>query len=487
MSKNEAAVGLAEDNSSQPQDGVEVSDDMSPYSAHTGKEPFHAPYKFDAAHMVEEEVVDLEQQQKPRQCPLLYKIVGLVPHGGFISNVYNLASATLGAGIVSVASGFHDSGIIISVFLLVIVCILTIYSIRLLGITMEKTRLRSYEEMAKGLFGTGWDYFTAFLMWVFCWGTCVSYAMSVGDLLTPILQDDTYYTPPFLKTTTGHRLLIALVWFVGMFSLSLPKEINSLRYASVVGVSFIIFFVICMIIHSSMNGLQEPIDSTHGKLILANTGITAVNGLTLFVYAFIVQVNVPEIYMEMAPYRKNPRNFTIDATVSMCGVAILNLLSGIFGYLDFREEVTGSILLLYKPKQDVLFLISYIGICVKLCVGFAICIQPSRDAIYYCLRWGKTCDVNRWVNYAVSGTLALLALICAFFIPNITIVFNLLGGVCGCFLAFMFPAFFFIYSGGFTYKKVGFWNFLGCFLLLVAGAVSLVFGTAAAIYAQIYG
>ncbi|KPA84872.1 putative mitochondrial L-Lysine transport protein,L-Lysine transport protein (AAT16) [Leptomonas pyrrhocoris] len=409
----------------------------------------------------------------------LYETVtSVIPHGGLVANIYNLASATLGAGIVSVPSGFRDSGVVVAVVLLVVVCACTIYSIYLLGATKLKTGLRSYEEMARGLLGRGWDYFTAFLMFMFCWGTCVGYVISVGDLLSPML--DTENTNAFLKTANGHRILVGLIWLVGMFTLSLPKEINSLRYASVVGVSFVVFFVICMIIHSAQNGLKHGLRS---DIILANNNMPAVNGLSLFIFAFLCQVNVFEVFDEMR--KPTLKNITRDATISMILVALLNFFSGVFGYLDFGDAVDDSILLLYRPLEDPLFMISYIGLCIKLCVGFAICIQPSRDAIYYCLHMGKTSDVKDWVNWMLSGFLALTALLCGLFIPSINIVFSLLGGICGGFIAFIFPAFFFIYSGGFTLKKVGILHYIGCIVLIVGGVVALVFGTAVAIYSKI--
>lgn len=407
----------------------------------------------------------------------LETVYSVIPHGGLVANVYNLASATLGAGIVSVPSGFHQSGIVVSVVLLAVVCACTIYSIRLLGKAKLKTGLRSYEEMARGMLGRGWDYFTAFLMFIFCWGVCVGYVISVGDLLSPMLDGEN--TNAFLKTANGHRILVGLIWLVGMFTLSLPKEINSLRYASVVGVSFVIF-VICMIIHSAQNGLRHGVSK---DVLLVKNGMPAVNGLTLFIFAFICQVNVFEIFDEMA--KPTLSNMTRDATVSMVLVAVLNFLSGFFGYCDFGVKVDGSILLLYRPLEEPLFMIAYIGICIKLCVGFAICIQPSRDAVYYCLNMGKTSDVKDWVNWLVSGFLALAALICGLFIPDINIVFTLLGGICGGFLGFMFPAYFYIYSGGFTLKKVGILNYIGCVILIVGGVVAVVFGTAVAIYGQI--
>ncbi|CCW60380.1 unnamed protein product [Phytomonas sp. EM1] len=411
-------------------------------------------------------------------CSCLRPVVGVIGHGGFVASVYNLASATLGAGIVTVPGGFHDSGIIVSIILLAVVCACTIYSLRVLVETKEMTGMRSYEELARSLLGRGWDYLTAFLMFVFCWGVCIGYVISVGDIFVAMFQKEG--EPEYPRSGLKVRLLTALVWFVGMLPPSLPKQINSLRYMSFVGVTSIIFFVICVIIHFSQNSNRTPIKN----LRLASSGMSAVRGLNLFIFSFICQVNVFEIYEEM--HQRTVSKMTRDSAISMILVAVLNFVSGFFGYCDFGEGVEGSLLLMYRPASSALFMIAYIGICIKVCVGFAICIQPSRDAIYYTLGWGKTSDVKTWVNLLISAALAVTAFICGLFIPNIATVFSFLGGICGGVLGFLLPAYFYLYTGGFTLKKMGtkkfVFNSICCIALLVGGVVAVVFGTAVSIH-----
>lgn len=406
------------------------------------------------------------------------RVAGIVPYGGMVSNAFNLASATLGAGIVLLPSGFKDSGVIVATFLLILCCSTTIYSIRLLALTKDKTGLRSYEEMAHGLLGRGVDYFTAFLMFVFCFGTCVGYVISVGDLFSPLLSLPT--TPDILRHPWGKRLLITGVWFLGMFSLSLPKKINSLRYASVVGVSAIVFFVFCMILHSAQHGLQQ---GNLPNLQLFSGGLGALNGLSLFIFAFICQVNCLEIYEEMK--NPSPRKMTRDSTISMGLVAVFYFLAGFFGYADFGDAASNSVLRLYDIQRNVLMAIAYVGIAIKLCVGFAICIQPSRDAIYYVLGWGITADVSSRMNFLISGLLAFFALVLGLFIPSINLVFGFLGGVCGGFLAFILPALFHMYAGNWSLREVGWANYGMTYLLLILGVVAVVFGTAVAIYTEV--
>nr|CCC96067.1 unnamed protein product [Trypanosoma congolense IL3000] len=404
----------------------------------------------------------------------------LIPYGGMASNVFNLESATLGAGIVVLPSGFHNSGIIIATLMLVYICFTTVYSIRILVITKDKTGFRSYEELSRGLLGRGSDYFTAFLMFVFCFGTCVGYVISVGDLLSPLLEQPT--TNEFLQSTMGKNLLVSAVWLVTMLPLSLPKEINSLRYASAIGVVCIVFFVLCMIVHAATNGLKTGVSS---DVRLFGDGWGILNGFTLFVFAFICQVNCFEVYEEMR--KATPQRMTRDSTVAMSMVGILYFLSGLFGYLDFGDEASGSVLKLYRPQDDVMMAIGYIGIAFKICGGFAICIQPSRDALYYVAGWGKTSDVATWKNLVVSGVLSTLALVLGLVLPSIEVVFNFLGSFCGGFLAFILPALYYMYAGNFSVREVGWFNYIVTYQLIFVGVFAVVFGTALTIYDEVKG
>lgn len=443
-----------------------------------------------------------------------------IPHGGFVANVYNLASATLGAGILSVPSGFAASGIAVSVLLLLALCVCTVYTLWLLVAAKERTGLRSYEELARGLLGRGWDHFTAAIMLLFCWGTCVGYAISVRDLLRPVVL------PPGAATSAGQERLLSLltcaVWALTMLPLSLPKEINALRYASFAGVSFVIFFVLCVVVHAL--GALATGSGAGGRetLYWATSGISAVNGFTLFIYGFLCQVNVFEVHEEMS--LPSARRLARDSAFSMGGVCVLNLCAGLFGYLEFGSAASRSLLLLYRPRDEPVFALAFVLLSFKLAVGFAICIAPSRDAVYYSLCGKKkTSDVTDAFNYGVSATLAVLALVASLLLPDIVVVFALLGGTCGAFLSFLFPAAFYYCTftpaaaprvrrqwqtqvgvmstgtaaaaaegegegegeggGGDPFgEEYGLWHQLGGVILVIGGMAALFLGTFAAVY-----
>ncbi|ESL11522.1 amino acid permease, partial [Trypanosoma rangeli SC58] len=169
----------------------------------------------------------------------------VMPYGGILSSAFNLASSTLGAGIVALPAAFQMSGIAMSVLYLLAVAAMVVYSFVLLTIVGERTGLRSYEKVTRQLLGRGADYVLAVLMWLLCFGGDVSYVISMLGIIQGFVNNSVS-APAFLKTLPGNRLLTSIVWLFLMFPLCLPKEINSLRIVSTIAVLFIVLFAICI-------------------------------------------------------------------------------------------------------------------------------------------------------------------------------------------------------------------------------------------------
>ncbi|PWU84084.1 putative amino acid transporter [Trypanosoma cruzi] len=124
------------------------------------------------------------------------------------------------------------------------------------------------------------------------WGS-VSFIISVGDIFKAILDNTS--APAYWKSKSGNRLLTSLLWLTVMLPLVIPRHINSLRHISAVGIVFVIYFVVMIIIHSGMHGLSENAKNLHVTGIttdegihLFGTGNRALDGLGVFMFAFCV-------------------------------------------------------------------------------------------------------------------------------------------------------------------------------------------------------
>lgn len=403
----------------------------------------------------------------------------IIPYGGFLSGTFNFASITLGAGVISIPSAFREAGVLMATFYLAVVTSLTVYSIRQLAFASDRTGLTSFEALASGLFGRVGGYISAALMILLCFGGAVGYIMAVMNIFTVLLNNSSS-TPDYLRTDSGCRLIVAMVWLVCMFPLVLPKQVNSLRYVSAVGVTFIVFFVICIVEHSAEKISREGLPP---HVRLAASGNAGVSGLGLFIFSYLCQVNTFKIYYEMWPQR-SVKSLTYQGLCSCVSCFTLYFFCGFFGYMDFGEEMTGSILLRFNPYKDPVFFVCYIGLIVKLCAAFSLNMLACRTALFSALRMDLP-SMPYWKHSIISSCFAVPALLIGLFLSNITIVFDLVGSLCGGFIGFVFPALFVMYAGNWTLQRVGWVSFLSTYFLLFSGVVAVIFGTGNTIYSTV--
>ncbi|EPY28361.1 amino acid transporter aATP11 [Angomonas deanei] len=262
-----------------------------------------------------------------------------------------------------------------------------------------------------------------------------------------------------------------------MLPLCLPKEINSLRYLSFFAIIFILFFVVCMVIHSAMNGLQED-----QHYVLFQKGNKAITPIGNFLFCFGSQINYHGVASEL--YKPTIKRITLSATLGVVISFVVYAVGGLFGYLDFGAAVNSrSSLQLYNPIAEPLFAVCYVGMMFKLCVGYGMHMYPVRDAVYHFVGT----NVHRvpwWLNCIVCTILATATLLCGLFIPKINLVFGLMGSLCSGFVGFVFPAWLYMYTGNWHLRTIGFFHYFATYLLLLVGIVGVIWGTAATIYAD---
>lgn len=239
----------------------------------------------------------------------------------------------------------------------------------------------------------------------------------------------------------------------------------------------IVYFAFCVLAHSLTNGARRP--EAFSELAIVRTGNDALQGLGSFMFVFIVQANAFELRHEMIDRKVS--SYTLYSFYSILMCAILYIMVGFFGYLDFGSRVKDSVLTLYDPATHSYMAVAYVGIVIKICVSFTLHIIPMRDAIYYFFQ----CDaltMPYWKHSMIIFIPSSLALVCGLFIPALNTVLGLVGSLCGGTICFVLPALFYMYSGSFSVGRVGWVNYISTYCLLFAGVVIIVFGTGATVF-----
>ncbi|AAZ10990.1 amino acid transporter, putative [Trypanosoma brucei brucei TREU927] len=415
-------------------------------------------------------------------------VATVLPPGGIAASAFNMASTTIGAGIFGMPPAANSTGLIMGMFYLIFISSVTVFTMHNLSVAADRSGAPTFERATRALLGRGAAYVLAGIRALLGFSGCVAYVISVGDILSAILKGTN--APDFLKEKSGNRLLMAVVWACFMLPLTIPRHIDSLRYVSTFAVTFMVYFVIVIVVHSCMNGLSENIKnvsvtkSEDAEIILFNSGFQAIEGMGVFMFAFISQITAYEVYIDMKD--RSVRKFVIAAIIANTLCCIMYIITAFFGYMDFGKTATSSILLMYDPVKEPAVMVGMIGVVIKLCVSYALVAMACRNALYDVV--GKTADSLPFWKHCVSViTLSFLVLLLSIFIPKITTVFGIAGSVCGGSLGFVFPALLIMYSGGFTWQKVGPLYYITTYVVLLCGVFLIVFGTGSTILDTVRG
>nr|CCC94610.1 unnamed protein product [Trypanosoma congolense IL3000] len=416
------------------------------------------------------------------------RVAAVIPPGGVFASAFNIAATTLGAGIFGLPAAANGSGLVMALFYLLLINCMTIYSMHNLAVAAERSKAQTYEGVTFVLLGKWAAYIIAGVRAFDGFTSCIAYIISVGDIFSSILKDTN--APDFLKSNAGNRLLTSLLWLCCMLPLVIPRHIDSLRHVSTFAVSFMVYFVIVIVIHSCMNGLPENIKSVSvgksddAEIILFNSGNAAIEGLGVFMFSYTCQDTAYEVYMDMKD--RSIKKFVIASTIAMTMCTVLYALTVFFGYLDFGRQTTGSILLMYDPVKEPAIMVGMVGVLIKLLASYALLAMACRNALYSFTN-RHVGAMPFWKHCVSVVAISVSALLFGLFIPKVNTVLGFAGSVTGGSLGYIFPALLLMYSGGFTVQKVGVVNFLSAYVLLITGVIGVVFGTGATIWGTING
>lgn len=358
--------------------------------------------------------------------PLFYKQHYMASGGTMTSSSFNLACSTLGAGTLALPHAIHDSGIFIGFFSLSFICWCTIYSVYLLGKVYDRTGLGTIEELVHVFVSPAAAKLAAFFIVVFCWGVAVMYVVMMGDFVEPLAP----LVGP-LKGVGRHTLML-LFWATIMLPLSMLREVTSLRHASIMGTGSTLILAVSLLVK------VKDTPSANRTVDFVNLNWGTISAVSTFMFSFCCQPIVLPVYTEM----KNATigRLSMSATYSMVVCTVIYLVSGICGAIAYGADAKPNILVNFGDQLNVPYvLFSYIGMAMSVTLAFPMAVFPTRDSLVMLLGYQDKATTPTWVVRGVGAGLALLALLLGMFVPNVRILFDVLGGMCGGIISFLFP------------------------------------------------
>ncbi|OLP94784.1 Vacuolar amino acid transporter 2 [Symbiodinium microadriaticum] len=404
---------------------------------------------------------------------------GFFRRGSLRSSIVNIAAAALGAGALSLPRAMYYSGIIWGPLLMIILAVLSIMSIRLIVQLVELSGKDSYEEIAKEAIGPWFALLVEVNIVLFCFGTAVAYMITVGQVSHQVL-DAAFGDAPagsWLSSLTQSNTVLLWTTALVLLPLSLLDSINDLRFASLAGVTCILYLILVVLYVFAKQSISPTLtDSDSFAALSPKGGITGCfKMLSLSIFAFCCQPNVPSIYTELE--QKSYQRMQKVSTRAMLLCCVVYLMMGVTGFLAFGEDTLGNILGNLQPMlcaNDWMVRSGMASMAFAVTMAYPLNIFPIRFSVETALFYHRPSLNCSAVRTGIAVGAVASSLIVAIALPQINLIFELIGATTGSFVCFIGPGLLFqrtVPGHVFAPHK------LKALLLIVMGSLFLLLGT----------
>lgn len=419
-------------------------------------------------------------------------------HSSLSSATLTLAVAAAGAGMLSFGYATRVQGMASTVTCTILFAALNAYTMAVVARMTQAFRHRlegqgSYDELVRACLGPRQYVFCLANIFVGSIGSLTSYLIICGSLghqamwqacttLDPATGEVLVNHCGFWSSRTAVVLVLAL--FV-IFPLTFLRKLHHMRvstwicFGTVVSVAAIVVVrgleAVAASDYPSTPG-QRAVDTSEGLFLRPHLEFFL--GAPIAIFSLGCHVQVPLVTLELVPQaRARLVSHVIPTTNAL--TCLLYLATGLFGFVTFGSETDGNLLLNYAPR-DVAATVAKALMALHISLAFPVCLHPAREALDGTLRylWRiEPCALNTLVQ---SVACLALATCFAIVIPQVEVVFGLLGATIGVSIGFYFPGLMVLRMGKTAHDR---WMGLG---LMAFSATMLVLGTSATVYSQFF-
>jgi proton-coupled amino acid transporter len=361
--------------------------------------------------------------------------------GSIPSSILNLTTATLGVGTLSIPSAFYNAGLVISLLFLLLQAFLSVASIKQIILSINATEKPSFEEVTMLLFGKGTTILFELSVLGFCFGSAIAYHITIADIGLAVMEkflgdfSSNYLVSSFLLTRSGFLIVVTSLI---LLPLSLSDKLAELRYTCLIGVLCVVGLVLIVLIQLCVQGIDPLLD--FDSFLWPRNLQGAVGAVGIFTFALCSQPNVPSIFSELDNRSIHRMGSAVNKAVLLCVTVYTTI--GIAGVLQWGPMTASSAIINLEPaffQDDVLVIVAYAAMMFSVCMSYPLNIYPIKITCEQILMEMGSRNVSMWTRIVAIITVAL-SLLCAVWIPKVSVVFDIIGTTAGCLICFILPA-----------------------------------------------
>ncbi|KAK7472573.1 hypothetical protein VKT23_000687 [Stygiomarasmius scandens] len=354
--------------------------------------------------------------------------------GGMIDSIANMANSILGAGIIGLPYAVSQAGFFTGLILLVLLCGVTDWTIRLIVINAKLSGSHSYIEIMNRCFGSSGRAAVSFFQFAFAFGGMCAFGIIIGDTIPHVIRSifPTISTIPLLSLLANRQFVIFLCTACVSYPLSLYRDIHKLSRASglaLVGMLIIVGSVLIEGPHVPPELKGDPAK----RYSVIGPGVFQAIGVISF--AFVCHHNSLLIYGSLKTptldrFAKVTHISTLISLVACCTLAVS-------AYLVFTDKTQGNILNNF-PSDDTIINIARFCFGLNMFTTLPLELFVCREVIEQYFFSHESFNAQRHLFF--TTTILFASMTIAMITCDLGVMLEITGGVSATALAFIFPA-----------------------------------------------
>ncbi|XP_071188441.1 sodium-coupled neutral amino acid transporter 4-like isoform X1 [Salvelinus alpinus] len=418
-------------------------------------------------------------------------------HTSFGMSVFNLSNAIMGSGILGLSYAMANTGIVLFVVLLLGVAILSLYSVHLLLMTAKEGGSLIYEKLGERAFGWPGKMAAFGSITLQNIGAMSSYLFIVKYELPEVIRAFMGLEQSSGEWYMNGNYLVVFVSIGIILPLCILKNLGYLGYTSGFSLSCMVFFLGVLIYkkynlpcpmpfmyhhtNHSMNGTALGPHALHNGTVLMDfsradmspasyldghhtSGVRfephpddveemctpkyfVFNSQTAYTvpilaFSFVCHPEILPIYSELKD--RSRRKMQNVSNLSILAMLVMYMLSALFGYLTFYENVEAELLHTFTKvyKFDNMLLLVRLAVLTAVTLTVPIVLFPIRSSINTMLFSQREFS---WVRHMlIAAFILLFNNLLVIFVPSIRDIFGFIGSSAATMLIFILPAAFYL-------------------------------------------
>ncbi|KAJ7084400.1 amino acid transporter [Mycena belliarum] len=354
--------------------------------------------------------------------------------GGLFDSIANMANSILGAGIIGLPYAISQAGFFTGLLLLVVLCGVTDWTIRLIVINAKMSGTHSYIDIMDHCFGSSGRAAVSFFQFAFAFGGMCAFGIIIGDTIPHVIRSMFPRLPmvPVLYLLTDRKFVIALCTICVSYPLSLYRDIHKLSRASGLALIGMVIIVTSVLIESPHTSPELKGDPSK-RFSFIEPGIFQAIGVISF--AFVCHHNSLLIYGSLRTPTLD--RFTIVTHIS----ALLSLVAcctlAISAYVVFTDKTQGNILNNFSPN-DTLINVARFSFGLNMFTTLPLELFVCREVVEQYFFSHETFNMQRHVFF--TSVILFASMLVALITCDLGVMLEITGGVSATTLAFIFPA-----------------------------------------------